>query len=195
MERKDNMKFNKFIVIPVIIAVLAMIMQIIDQLLASNTVIGSLLAGGGSWIAFQSWAVYFLGGCNVKGGVKGLIGYVLGIAASIAIMTLGGLFGGFLGVPIAILIVVIPCICFERVEILSYVPALFVGAGAYFGIMGYIAPTVAAPYTNSFIAFGAVELFYCFFGLLWGFFTIKLRGAYEAKVAEQEKNVNIGTTK
>lgn len=40
-------------------------MQVIDQFLAVNTIVGKLLAGGGSWIAFQVWAVYFLGGCNV----------------------------------------------------------------------------------------------------------------------------------
>lgn len=179
------MSFKKFIVIPVMIAILASIMQVIDQFLAANTIVGALLAGGGSWIAFQAWAVYFLGGCNVKGGVKGFLAYFIGIVASIAIMWSGGnLFGalGFFGVPLAILILVIPCICCERVEILSYVPALFIGAGAYFGIMGYIAPTVAAPYTNNFVAFAAVELFYCAFGLLWGFITVKLRTAYEARV-------------
>jgi hypothetical protein len=176
------MKFSKFIVIPIIIAILAAVMQVIDQLLAANTIVGSLLAGGGSWIAFQAWAVYFLGGCNVRGGVKGFLAYVVGIIASIAIMVLGGSLGGFMGVPIAILILVVPCICCERVDILSYVPALFVGAGAYFGIMGYIAPTVVAPYTGNFVAFGLVELFYCLFGLLWGYITVKLRTAYEAKV-------------
>lgn len=177
-----KLNFKKFIVIPIIIAVLAMIMQILDQLLAAHTIVGSLLAGGGSWIAFQAWAVYFLGGCNVRGGVKGFIGYTVGIVASIGIMVLGGVFGGFMGVPLAILILVIPCICCERIEIMDYVPALFVGAGAYFGIMGYIAPTVAAPYTGNFFAFALVELFYCLFGLLWGFFTVKLRTAYENKV-------------
>ena len=91
------MKFSKYIVGPIIVAVLATVMQIIDQLLAANTIVGSLLAGGGSWIAFQAWACYFLGGCNVKGGVKAFIAYVIGIAASIAIMVLGGWFGGFVG--------------------------------------------------------------------------------------------------
>ena len=182
------MKFSKFIIIPIIVAILAAVMQVIDQFLAANTIVGKLLAGGGSWIAFQAWAVYFLGGCNVKGGVKGFISYTIGIIASIGIMAFGGLLStggiGFWGVPFAVLIVVIPCICCERVDLMSYVPALFVGAGAYFGIMGYIAPTVAAPFKGNFWAFGAVELFYCLFGLVWGWITIKLRGAYEAKVAK-----------
>lgn len=182
-----KMKFGKYIGGPIIIAVLAMIMQAIDQFLAGNTIIGSLLAGGGSWIAFQSWAVYFLGGCNIKGGVKGFVMYAIGILASIAIMTLGGgLFSGlgFWGLPVAVLLVVIPCICCERVEFLSYVPALFVGAGAYFGIMGYIAPNAAAPFTGNFWAYFAVEMFYCLFGLVWGWLTIVLRGVYEKAVTK-----------
>ncbi len=174
------MKFSKFIVIPIIIAVLACIMQIFDQLLAAHTPIGDYLAGGGSWIAFQAWAVYFLGGCNVHGGVKGFISYALGIAASILIMVLGGAFGGFFGVPIAILLIVIPCICLERAEITSYVPALFIGAGAYFGIMGYISPTTA--HAGAFVPFALVELFYCLFGLVWGWITVTLRTAYEKSV-------------
>lgn len=174
------MKFSKFIVIPIIVAVLAMIMQIIDQLLAANTPIGTVLAGGGSWIAFQAWAVYFLGGCNVHGGIKGFISYAIGIVASVLIMVLGGTFGGFFGVPLAILLIVIPCVCCERAEITSYVPALFIGAGAYFGIMGYISPQTQ--YAGNFFIFGAVEMFYCLFGLVWGWITIKLRTAYEASV-------------
>lgn len=178
------MKFSKYVVGPIIVAALATIMQIIDQWLSANTIVGTLLAGGGSWIAFQAWACYFLGGCNVKGGVKAFIAYALGIVASVAIMVLGGKFGGFLGVPLAIFIIVIPCICCEKIAILDYVPALFVGAGAYFGIMGYIAGGAPAPYTGSFLAYGLVEMFYCVFGLVWGWLTITLRGAYEKSISK-----------
>ncbi len=186
-----KLDFKKFIVIPFIVAVLAFAMQDIDQWLAANTIVGSLLVGGGSWIAFQAWAVYFLGGCNIKGGIKGFIAYVIGIGASILIMTLGGTLStaglGFWGVPVAVLILVIPCICCERAEILSYVPALFIGAGAYFGIMGYIAgsPAVAPEFAGSFFAFGAIELFYCVFGLVWGWLTVTIRTAYEKSVADK----------
>ncbi len=183
---------KQFLWSAVIVAVLAFLMQAIDQWLAANTIIGSLLAGGGSWIAFQAWAVYFLGGCDVKGGIKGFIAYAVGIGVSIGIMTLGGSLSasglGFFGVPVAVLLLVIPTIYCERVEILSYVPALFVGAGAYFGIMGYIAgsPAVAPEFAGNFWAFAAVELFYCLFGLVWGFLTIKIRGTYEASLTKDK---------
>lgn len=185
------MKFSKYIVGPIIVAILAALMQAIDQFLAGNTIIGTLLAGGGSWIAFQAWAIYFLGGCNIRGGVKGFVMYAVGIIASIAIMMMGGAFGGFWGVPLAVLIIVIPAICCERVEFLSYVPALFVGAGAYFGIMGYIAPTAPAPYTGNFWAYFAVEMFYCLFGLVWGWLTVTLRGAYEKSLSKAKEQVSV----
>ena len=47
--------------------------------------------------------------------------------------------------------------------------------------MGYIAGGVAAPYTGNFWAFGAVEMFYCLFGVVWGWLTIVLRGAWNNK--------------
>lgn len=181
--------FGKYIVGPIIVAVLACVMQAIDQFLAANTIVGSLLAGGGSWIGFAAWACYFLGGCNVKGGVKAFLAWAVGILASILIMVLGGVFSGglgFWGVPVAVLLVVIPVICLEKTDWFGFVPALFVGAGIYFGVMGYIAGTVAAPFTGNFWAFFAVEMFYCVFGLVWGWLTIVLRGAWDKKCAAAE---------
>jgi len=166
---------------PLIIAILASIMQVIDQLLTANTVLGSLFPAGAAWIAFQAWAVYFLGGCTPKGGVKGFIGYLSGIVISIAIFNLSGLIGGgFWAVPIVLLPTVLIAISLEKFEWTNYVPALFVGAGAYFCIMSYIAG-LPGPYQGSFVAFGLGELFYCVFGLFWGYLTIIIRGAYDRK--------------
>ncbi|MDR1828285.1 MAG: DUF1097 domain-containing protein [Methylobacteriaceae bacterium] len=169
---------------PLIIAILAASMQAIDQFLASNTIIKDLLPGGGAWIAFQAWACYFLGGCNIKGGIRAFVAYLCGIVISIGIFNGAGVLGGagfgFWAVPAILLPTVVIAITLERFDITSYVPALFVGAGAYFGIMGYIA-SQPGPYQGSFVAFGLVELFYCLFGLVWGYLTIVIRGAYDAK--------------
>ncbi len=167
------MNIKKFAFIPVMIAVLACILQIIDQSVASifhpegNT--------GFGWISFQAWAMYFLAGCTVKGGARSFFGYVLGIVASIAIMKLAGSFGclGFFAAPIAILVVVIPVIFLERApELFNFVPAIFVGAGVYFGFMNYVSG-------ESFIAAGVTEIAYCIIGLIFGWVTVTLRGAYE----------------
>lgn len=94
------LKFSKFIVIPIIIAFLAFTIQIVDQLLSPLVPPAGNVGFG--WIAFQAWAMYFIAGCNLKGGVKTFLGYVSGVIASILIMELGGLFTGlgFFGVPL-----------------------------------------------------------------------------------------------
>ena len=65
------MTLKKFVLIPVIIGVLACLIQALDQLLYSSVPPEGNV--GFSWISFQSWAVYFLAGCTVRGGIKALL--------------------------------------------------------------------------------------------------------------------------
>ncbi|WP_105616569.1 DUF1097 domain-containing protein [Vallitalea okinawensis] len=169
------MKFSKFIVIPIIIAFLAFTIQIVDQLLSPLVPPAGNIGFG--WIAFQAWAMYFIAGCNIKGGVKTFLGYVSGIIASILIMELGGLLTGlgFFGVPLAVFIIVIPVISLEKVPWFDYVPAVFVGAGVFFGFMSYVSGA-------TYGAAAVTELIYCFIGLAYGVITVYLRTKYEAKV-------------
>lgn len=176
------MKFSKFIFIPLIVAVLATIIQIVDQLI-TTTEFFSTWSGFG-WIAFQSWALYFLAGCNIKGGVKALIGYFMGIVASIAIIklkiVLGPIVGEFFNTPLALLILVGPIICLERVPWFDLVPAIFIGSGAYFAIMTYVPGT-------TFCTALTIEMTYCIVGLIFGFLTVFFRGKYEACVERCNK--------
>lgn len=173
------MKFSKFIVIPVMIAALAAIVQIVDQLLQGCGSSAIFLADSGfGWLTFQAWAVYFFAGCTVKGGVQAFVAYVLGIVGSILIMVFGGWLAsvgvpGFWAVPLSLLVLVIPVICLERVKVM--IPALFVGAGAFFAIMTF---RPAAENTTFWNAAGT-ELTYCILGLIMGWITVTLRGAYE----------------
>jgi hypothetical protein len=169
------MNFKKFIAIPFIIAALAGTIQIVDQLLHLHVEPAGNVGFG--WIAFQAWAMYFLAGCDIKGGIKTLIGYVLGIVASIAIMVLGGKFAGmgFYAVPIAVSLVVVPVILLEKVKWLDFIPAIFIGAGAFFAFMSYVPDA-------TFAIAAKTELIYCVLGLFYGYMTILLRGAYEKKV-------------
>jgi len=174
------MKFSKFIIIPIIVAFLALTIQVVDQLLSGSMPVSGNVGFG--WIAFISWAMYFMAGCTIAGGKKVLFGYIAGIIASIAIMVLGTTLApnlGFFAFPVAIFIVVIPCICLERVPLFDYIPALFVGAGTFFGFMSYVP---GATYTNATIT----ELAYCLIGLLYGWVTVLLRGRYEASVETHE---------
>ena len=171
------MTLKKFIVIPIMVALLAGSIQIVDQLLSLQVKPEGNVGFG--WIAFQAWAMYFLAGCDLKGGLKTLLGYISGIIASIAIMVLGGKFAGmgFYAVPIAVFVVVIPVIMLEKVKWLDFIPAIFVGAGAFFAFMSYVPNATFAIATTT-------ELIYCVLGLVYGYITVTLRGAYEKKVSK-----------
>ncbi|MGR5339837.1 DUF1097 domain-containing protein [Vibrio astriarenae] len=171
------MKFQQFIVIPIIVAFLAFTIQIVDQIISPMLPIENV---GFGWIAFIAWAMYFMAGCTLEGGKKVLFGYIAGIIASVAIMEFGGVLSslGFFAVPVAIFFVVVPCICLERLPPFDFVPALFVGAGTFFGFMSYVS---GATYAHA----GFIELLYCGIGLTYGWITVTLRVKYEAWVEQQ----------
>ena len=118
------MPFSKFIVFPIFVALQAAILMVITPLIKVSP---DSIGGPGliTWIAFQSWAMYFLGGCTLKMAGKTIAGYICGIVASVAIFTLGGFFaksmgmGGHWGTVLAVFIVVIPVMCAEKVELLN----------------------------------------------------------------------------
>ncbi|WP_372712740.1 DUF1097 domain-containing protein [Ilyobacter sp.] len=164
---------KEYIVGPIIVAAIAMAVQVIDQ----TSILNVLAVGiGFGWVSFQSWACYFLAGCTPKGGIRTFNSYLLGCAASIAIMILGGTLSpilGFFAFPIAILICVVPVICLEKAgEWFDFVPALFIGAGAFFGFMSYVP---GASYLNATVTI----MIYCTLGLIAGYLTILFRTKYE----------------
>ena len=168
------MTAKKYLPIALFIGLQAAALQAIDQSLCAS--VAPLVAGGG-WISFQSWAMYFLAGCTPKGGLRALIGYVIGMAASIAIMMGGGMLGalGYWARP-AILMILVPIILYLDIapELFNLVPAVFVGAGVFFGVMSYVP---GATFANAFVGEGV----YCLIGLVFGWLTITFRGWYEAK--------------
>lgn len=147
------------------------------------------------WIAFQAWAMYFMAGCTPKDGAKAWIGYLSGIIASIAIIKLMGVpgikdlpsVGGMnLVMAVAVLIVVVPAIMTENLN--NFVPALFVGSGAYFATLGSQALAAAVPEgagANTPLMYAMqTEMIYCTFGLIFGWITVTARGKYEASLAK-----------
>lgn len=137
------------------------------------------------WIAFQAWAVYFVAGCTPLNGLKAWIGYLTGILASIAIIKLMGApgiqalpsVGGMnLAMAAAVFLVVIPAIMTENLK--NMVPALFIGSGAYFGLL-------SAQGASGDLAKTAVSvLLYCAVGQVFGYITVFWRGKYEASLAK-----------
>ena len=168
-------ELKKFVMIPVIIGILALLIIVTDQLL--SPIMKPSPNNGFSWISFQAWAVYFFAGGNIKGGIKTFLAYAVGIGASILIMVLAGELSpalGFWSVPLAVGLIAFLVIFFEKVEWLSLIPALFIGAGAFFEFMNYVP---GATFTNAAIT----ELVYCAIGVLFGVITVNLRVAYEKR--------------
>lgn len=169
------MKTKLFIGIPLIIATLAFSALALDQLL--SPLLFPEGNKGFSWIAFQAWAVYFLAGCNVKGGLKTLLGYATGVVMTILIFVLGGVLGklGFFAVPLAAFVVVTAVIFTEKLPPFDFIPAIFIAAGAMVCFLTYID---GATYLNSSL----VILLYSAIGLIYGFLTVTLRTAYEKRM-------------
>lgn len=160
-------KNKNLLVWAVWIAFLATTIQIMDQLIGSSLPIGS----SGACFAFMAWAIYFLGGGTLMGGVKGLISVFAGIVGGIAVIELGGVFSalGFFGVPAALFLIVIPILCFERIKILDYIPALFIGCGAFFAIVNYVPNAMSGGYGNVII----FQMFWFALGLLYGWISLQ----------------------
>ena len=146
-------------------ALLAFVIVCIDQLIKKYMPIGA--ESGFTYIAFVAWAVYFFSGCTGKGGIRAAIGYVVGVAFSIGIILLAGLFSfaPFFAVPVAVFIVVFCVLYLEKVPWVDLIPAMFVASGCYFGIMTYVPDA-------TFGTAACVEIIYGFIGLLFGWITI-----------------------
>jgi hypothetical protein len=172
------MNFKKFIVIPVFIAILAASFIVIDQLL--NPLMPISDKGGFGWVTFQAWAMYFLAGCTLKGGLRTFLGYIMGILAAVSIIYLVGIFGstGFWALPLAVLVIVIPMCAVERApSLFDFVPALFVSSAVFFAF-GKLYPS--ATMTSSAITI----LTYCAIGMIYGIVTVYLRTLYENKAVK-----------
>ena len=173
------MDSKKFLPIALCIGIQAFIIQIIDQYLCGH--VPPAGNSGFGWIAFQSWAVYFMAGGTLKGGIRSFVGYFIGMIASIAIMTGAGWFSflGFYAVP-TVLLILVPLIIYLELtpELSSFVPAVFVGAGVYFGFMTYV-PN--ATFTNAL----TTESIYCVLGLIFGCGTVTFRVWYESNYVKK----------
>jgi hypothetical protein len=156
-------------------ALLALIIVCIDQSIKKYMPIGS--ENGFTYIAFVAWAVYFFTG-TAKDGIRAAIGYVIGIAFSIGICKIAGLFSctPFFAVPIAVFIVVFLVLYLEKAPWINYIPSMFVASGCFFGIINYV------PGGDNFCHAATVELIYGFLGLLFGWITVVGKGILAKKI-------------
>jgi hypothetical protein len=169
------MSFRQFFPIPLFIAVLA-----VTLVLLAPDFKNPLIPYLWTWITFQAWAMYFLAGCTLKGGAKVFLGYLGGALASAAIIELIGLIGrwipqlaGTWALAISVFLVVVVVISAERVPMFNFIPAWFIGAGVYFGVMNLETGAKHAATTIHLMVS-------CALGLVYGVVTVLIRGKYEA---------------
>ncbi len=170
------MDFKKFIVIPIFIGFLACTFVALDQFISPYLPIAGNKGFG--WVTFQAWAMYFMAGCTLKGGMRTFLGYVMGIISAILIIKLAGMLGstGIWAVPLAVFVIVIPMCSMERAHsLIDFVPALFVSSAVFFAF------TQLFP-TESFRNYSIVILLYCAIGMIYGIVTVELRGMYEKRI-------------
>ena len=177
------MTFKQFIIIPLYIAVLATILMVLS--VYKDLVLPHMYA----WVTFQAWAMYFLAGCTYKGGVKVLLGYLGGAIASVAIFELMGLLaacglGGNAALWLAVFIIVIGVISAERIPWFDFVPAWFIGAGVFFGIMElkFGLKLTWANYATT----GTHVMVSCAVGMIFGVVTVAIRARYEALLKSKQ---------
>jgi len=173
------MTAKQFLPIAIFVAVQTFLLQAIDQLL--SPAVHPLGNHGFCWMAFQAWAVYFMAGCTVKGGLRSLASYIIGMLVAVCIIKGIGLVDlGFFTVPLVMLVMVIILLQLERgPELTAFIPAVFVGAGAYFACMTYIPNTTLS---GMFVT----EVIYCLLGLICGWGTITFRSWYEPKYGRKK---------
>ena len=169
------MSKTRFFVFAVYVGLQSFLLQLVDQLIGARLVPGG--TKGFVFVAFQSWALYFLLGSTVKKGLKGLAGYCMGIVFAIVMLEVGDILGGLgiFAIPVTALIIVPIMMYFEYAPFyISDVATFFVGAGAFYGIYNYVDGI-------TIIQTSMIEMLYCVLGLASGWMTVLFRNWYENK--------------
>lgn len=166
------MKHLRFLPIALIVASQSALLQAIDQLLRHVVPPADNL--GFAWVAFLAWATYFLAGSTPRGGAKALVGIVLGILYSIAVLVLTGWMQGlgFFAAPLAILLM-IPFVMYLELgpDLVTLIPAVFIGAGSFFACITYVPGATYA-------SIALTQTIYVALGLIFGWMTIALRATF-----------------
>lgn len=176
------MKKSQYAVFAIFVGVQSFLLQLVDQLIGTHLVQGG--HSGFVFIAFQGWALYFLLGSNVKGAIKGFLGYVFGILFAVIMIEMSLVLPnlGIWTVPLVALVIVPFMMYFEFAPwCISNVAVFFVGAGAFFGINSYV-EGITMPQS------AGIVLLYCVFGLLSGWMSIRFRSWLESKVFKNEED-------
>lgn len=165
--------FCKWFAVPLLIAVIASVLCVVDAL------IGGLFVDGGSfmWVAFAIWTIFY--GASVKDRIKGFIGVIVGFLSAIVMMVITKSFTWnvytiSISTLLGVLVVNFLVMFMDKADKfwLSSVSGAFAGIFLTFSGFGM----GLSPIANSsefFITLGILSV-YTILGLMCGFFSIWL---------------------
>jgi hypothetical protein len=187
MSNNTNIQpFTKFMGFPAFVGVQAMILLTVAPFIPFTP--AAMGKGLLTWVVFQAWAMYFMGGANITMALKTFAGYVGGIIASVVLIKLGGLFSGIngtnvaWGTVVAVFFVAFFIISADRVPSINFLPSYFIGSGTYFAIISYVhRPETVGEYAW-YIQVAVPVLISVVFGLVFGWVTVYFKVWYDNKV-------------
>lgn len=184
------MSFNRLFWSSVVIGVLGGIVMLVTNIMQLNGFIAN--EAGLTFVSFIAWSCYFFSGATPGNALISWLSFIVGIVCAVLIFVLTDVMAGMgldvmhVALPLAVLIGIVPMCLAERIPYGNRVPAVYLGAATYFGMMGI--PAVAA---NGFFKVAVAELVYAAIGLFAGFLTIKIAALFApSTVANPAGTVN-----
>ena len=179
--------FLKWFAIPLLIAVIASILYIIDSFL------GGLFVTGGSfmWVAFAIWTIFY--GAKVTDRIKGFIGIMVGFLAGVVMMLITNSF--------TLNVWTISISCLIGVFLVNFavmfmdkggklwlnsVTGAFAGIFLTFSGLG-VGLNPISSVSNAFLMLGILAV-YSILGLICGFFSIWVTGKVKNRLEELNKD-------
>ena len=146
---KSFVNFKKHIFLSLLISGLALVILLIDFFL--SRLMEPMNKIGFCWIAYLSWALYFIVGKTLKGSAKVLFSFLVGILTTLIIIQSVSFFSSqieTIGILIELVLIVFSIYFLKKITIVSLLPALYIGAGIYFVFINFVQ---GATYENAFI--------------------------------------------
>ena len=178
--------FLKWFAVPLLIAVVASILCVIDAL------IGGLFVNGGSfmWVAFAIWTIFY--GASVKERIKGFIGVLVGFLSAIIMMLITNSFSAniytiSLSTLLGVFLVNFVVMFMDKAEKvwLNSVTGAFAGIFLTFSGFGKgLSPIVSC---NQFFVTLGILCVYTILGLICGFISIWVTAKIKNRLNQEGK--------
>lgn len=179
--------FLKWFAVPLLIAVVASVLYLVDAL------IGGLIVSGASfmWVAFAIWTIFY--GATIKDRIKGFIGVIIGFGAAVVMMAITGSFSAniytiSISCLIGVFVVNAAVMFMDKAGKfwLNSVTGAFAGIFLTFSNLG-VGLNPLASVGSAFTMLGIIAL-YTLFGLVCGFLSIHFTAKIKDKLTKLEQS-------